>query len=655
MIVQEIGVRNYRSLKDEKISCDTLTALVGPNGAGKSCFIRALDLFYSPSPNLSRDDFYNHDISSDIEIAITFTALTERENSRFSSRVQNGILPVVRVLSLTSRNTGRYYGFVRQFPGFAGLRALSGREQINFYREFRKSDEWKDVLPVATSGAAVAEALDQWEFEHQGFLEVGRDDGQFIGFENVARGYLSDATKFIFIPAIRDAADDVREGKASPITQLMDLVVRSTLATNEEIATLKAETQKKYVELTNPGNLPALGLLAENLSGTLHQYYEETDVKLRWLPPDEFSLPLPKADVRLFEDNLDIPVSKVGHGLQRAFILSLLQHLAIARAPVAATETNAETVSEVGPTEGELNLIFGIEEPEIYQHPNRQRHFAKVLLELTKNAIPGVAARTQIIYATHSPLMVGIDRFDNIRRITRIQAEAEMPKVSRAAQTTWDEVAEIVWIANGEPLPKYTGATIRPRVVSLMTPWMNEGFFADATVLVEGEDDRAALLGAALAIGIDLESRGYAVIPCNGKTNLDRCKTIFEKLGIPTFILWDSDFHLLGKDKADAENAIKQNRTLLRLVGHQEEDWPSIIENRFACFKDCLEVTLRNEIGAEVFDALLADVQTRYAISKRKYALKNPLVISEVLKSAASDACTSKTLNDIVNAIVQLK
>jgi ABC-type branched-subunit amino acid transport system ATPase component len=146
-------------LKDSQISCDALTALVGPNGAGKSCFIRALDLFYSPSPNFNRDDFYNHDPQEDIEISISFTALTEREVARFVSRMQGNDLPVTRVLSLTSRNSGKYFGTTRQFPGLSAIRALSGREQINFYREFRKDNEFKDSLPAATSGAAIAKAL----------------------------------------------------------------------------------------------------------------------------------------------------------------------------------------------------------------------------------------------------------------------------------------------------------------------------------------------------------------------------------------------------------------------------------------------------------------------------------------------------------------
>ena len=53
-----------------------------------------------------------------------------------------------------------------------------------------------------------------------------------------------------------------------------------------------------------------------------------------------------------------------------------------------------------------------------------------------------------------------------------------------------------------------------------MTPWMSEGFFADVAVLVEGEDDRAAILGVAKSKGIDLESSGIAVIPAAEKPAL---------------------------------------------------------------------------------------------------------------------------------------
>ena len=37
------------------------------------------------------------------------------------------------------------------------------------------------------------------------------------------------------------------------------------------------------------------------------------------------------------------------------------------------------------------NLILGTEEPELYQHPSRQRHLASILWQLPNGQIPGVA------------------------------------------------------------------------------------------------------------------------------------------------------------------------------------------------------------------------------------------------------------------------
>ena len=50
-----------------------------------------------------------------------------------------------------------------------------------------------------------------------------------------------------------------------------------------------------------------------------------------------------------------------------------------------------------------------------------------------------------------------------------------------------------------------------------MTPMVNEGFFADVAVLVEGEGDRAALLEAAQAMGCSLDAQGIAVIHATAK------------------------------------------------------------------------------------------------------------------------------------------
>ena len=75
----------------------------------------------------------------------------------------------------------------------------------------------------------------------------------------------------------------------------------------------------------------------------------------------------------------------------------------------------------------------------------------------------------------------------------------------------------------------------------MMTPWMGEGFFADVVVLVEGEDDRAAILGFAKSKKCDFDGMGITVIPGSGKSSIDRPLVIFGQLGISVYVVWDGD------------------------------------------------------------------------------------------------------------------
>jgi len=650
MLIKSIRVKNFRSLFEETLYCDSLTALVGPNGAGKSSFLAALELFYSPSPSVVASDFYNNNTGDDIEIALTFADLTSVERKRFKSRMQSDELSVMRVFTLGGgKNSGKLYGFRLGNPAFDATRSLSGRDLTNSYRELR--EESKFDLPTVRSQAEALAELEKWETAHPESLILGRDDGQFFGFTNVAMGYLGDLTRFLFIPAVRDAGDDASEGRNSAITVLMDLVVRATLSKRQDIADLKRELQERYAVMTDPDSLPELGTLADRITETLQQYYSETSVKINWLPSAEIDLPAPKADLRLVEDKFSIPVTKMGHGLQRAFILSLLQHLVMANAPKEESNSPEPNADEDKP---QLNLILGIEEPELYQHPSRQRHFAQVLLNLARGKILGVAARTQIIYATHSPLMVDIERFNQVRRVTRVPGLEGEPKITATIGATWTQIAEKIWIADGSTGPKYSEETLKPRLMTLMTPWMNEGFFADSIVLVEGEDDRAVILGCASLRGYSLEQMGCSVIPCDGKMNMDRPATIFSSLGIPTYLIWDGDNHEYKADQMPARaECIKANRRLLFICGKDGVDWPSCVSENYACFDIDLEKTMREEIGRGLFDALLKEEKARCGIAKDKHALKNPTVIGAIVAKAAAQEKRSPTIESIVDAIIE--
>lgn len=662
MIVKQIHVRNLRCILHERLDSEPLTALVGPNGAGKSTFIRALELFYAPNPKVTADDFYNRDTTQAIEIAVTFGDLSPEASKRFAPYLDKRVLTVTRVISLEDgKLTAKLHGSRLQNAGFRPVRDASSKTDKNrLYKELRERAEYAD-LPAASSAEAALAALEEWEAQHAESCSWHRDQGQFFGFKEVGQGFLGDYTHLIVVPAVRDAAEESAEGKGSAITELMDLVVRSTLAASADLKKFTEDAKKRYDEvMAGEATKRQLAELETSLGRTLKTYVPTAGVKIEWVTEGAVTVALPRADVKLLEDAYPSPVDRTGHGLQRAFILAMLQHLAAVRTaagtsggagelgePAAAAEP---TAPEAGP--GVLpNLVVAIEEPELYQHPSRQRHLANVLLRLSSGAIPGVAASTQIIYATHSPLFVGIDRFDQTRLMRKVSNGDGKPRIARVTRSDMDSVAEALWVAcdkkdrAGNLIPKFTGDSLRPRLQCLMTPWMSESFFADVVVLVEGESDRAAILGAALVKGHDFESMGISVIPCGGKPSMDRPALIFKGLGIPTYLVWDGDQH--------DEEGIRPNRILQRIVGVDPVDYPGNIEPRFACFQAKLEKKLREELAPD-YDKELDNCKTEFGYMNREQADKNPRVLAEVLRRAAAREKASASLDAIVDHILEL-
>lgn len=668
MLIESIQVTNFRSILKETLFCDELTALVGANGSGKSSFLYALDLFYTLAPRIDAEDFYGGNTKEPITIAVKFRNLSDAAKRKFSRYMQSETLTVERVFTWNEgRHSVSYHGASLQNADFEAVRtANSAKDKKEAYEVLRRAN-YIDLPAWKKQDDALA-ALKLWEESHLDKCQPLRDDGQFFGFKEVGNGYLGEFTKFLFIPAVREAADDAAESKGSVLTDLMDMVVRSVLANKAEVRKLKEDTQQKYKEIMQPEKLVELQDLAGKLSTTLRTFVPNASVNLLWLPLNEIRIEMPKADVKLVEDRYPTAVHRAGHGLQRAFVLTMLQHLAMAQS-VGENKPEDASLDEAKPKVSEPetkvslpNLVLAIEEPELYQHPNRQRHMAKILLRLARGSTPGVAEKTQIMYATHSPLFVGLDRFNQIRLCRKVDNGTGKPKVTKLVGTTLDKVAEKVWQADGSKGDKYTGATMINRLHSIITPLVNEGFFADVVVLVEGEDDYAAVMGAARAMNKDIESIGVSVIPVNGKRSMDRPAIIFREFGIPVYLLWDSD-----GDKGETAGACKtcgkpldgkpdpsDNHRLLRIVGKPQEDWPEHQEKLHCCFKRDLESTLKAEIGDTLFEKLLGECQSEYAIPKRKHAIKNPAVIEKVIELAQKEGRTSATLQSIVRSILTL-
>jgi len=628
-------------LAGDELALGDLTALLGRNGAGKSAFLHALDLFYSLSRRVTVEDFYDQDTTQSIEIAVQFSGLSTRAQELFEKYVEGDSLRVEKVYRWNDGNPkATYHGATLQHRPFAPLREALGLTDRGMtakleLERLRGRSTYSD-LPAWTTKDGVTDSLREWEANHRSACERARDEGQFFGFSQVAQGFLGRFTRLLFIPAVRDATGDATEGRSSVFTELLDLVVRSEMAKKEAVRQVEEEFRRRVDEVMKPDRNPELGTLATDLTGALQRFVPTAEVRLDWLPLEPVEVPLPRADLKLVEDGYPAPVNRCGHGLQRAFVLTMLQRLAQAQHEHEEAEAGGPDLP---------SLVLVVEEPELYQHPNRQRHFAKVLARLPGGQTPGVAHQTQVLYATHSPLFVSIDRFEDVRLLRKVH-NRERPKVTVNTRANLDTVALKVWTAAGEPEPQFTADTLRPRLTAVMTPWMNEGFFAELAVLVEGEDDRAAVLGMADSMGVDLEATGVSVIPCHGKTNLDKPTAIFSSLGIPVFVVWDSDE---GRAGARPE----ENHLLLRLLGREVEDWPGGLGPTHACFSSKLEDELEAALG-EHFKGILSAAQAEYGIPKKKQALKRPEVIRYLVDHGVERGLQCELLRRTVERIQEL-
>lgn len=647
MIIESLHIKNFRSIYDENLTCENLTALIGPNGAGKSSFLKAIDFFYDPNANYTEQDFYNHNINNDIEIEITFTKLTNNEKEKFKKNCKDGKLTVKKEMRWPKgRGSQQYQLLTLENPDFSDFRDANGRADQN--KEYNKLKEGKySELPDCGTKSERLDALSEWE--EKNLVKCSLKEGSWQDLTSKSgKTLLEEYTHFIYVPAVHDASEEASESAKSVFMQIMDAVVRSTLSQKEEFIKLEQTMKEGYINIMEHEK-SSLNDLEKDINNTLGLYAPNSSVEIKWKPPI-VNLDVPKANIKLIEDGYRSPVEMCGHGIQRAFIMSMFEQLEKIQSKIDKTENDEDSLGNIP------NFIICIEEPEIYQHPNRQRYLSNIFLKLTEEQSENYGSK-QIVYTTHSPLFVDLERFERIRKLDKIVMDSTQPKITRVNFTSFDKIVKLIEMAEGKEEGTFTVTGFKARIKAIMTPWMNEGFFADKIVLVEGIGDRAAILGLSdelkSSLDEDFEGNGISVIPCMGKNSLHQPYAIFSALNIPVYCIWDSD-HGKYKNSAQQEKEIEKNHRLMSLCGHDLEDWPDKVYDNCACFKKNLNDTLKNEIDEPIYEEII-DKCCKDLEMDRKDAIKRPIVIDNLIRNAKKKGSSSQTLENIIEKILDLK
>jgi hypothetical protein len=478
---------------------------------------------------------------------------------------------------------------------------------------------------------------------------------QFLGPRNIGGGKLDKFTKFVLIPAVRNAASE--NEKKGAILQLIDVLVMRNVNKRPDVQKLNEEFEKRIKQVYSQENLQELGHLAAMITQLLAQYAPGAELDLAFgeiVPP---KIPLPPAIASLVEDNFKCPIDYTGHGLQRALIFALLQQLsATDLSPDQATVPENEGADEENQDEQIFrapDLILAIEEPELYQHPSRSRYLATFMDKLSRAPEQEDETRTQILLATHSPYFVNIENFDRVRLARKVPAEGHDPLQCQITEYSRVAAAECLAQIAGRAPSEFTAESFAARATPVMTSMVNEGFFADVAVVVEGIGDAAIIWALQELLNKNWDARGIAVIPAEGKNNIDRPVVVFSGLGVPTYFVFDGDSRHAGRKKE--ADAIRSNGVLLRLAGTDLEGFPDTQVNAtWAIFSDEMETELMS-VGDDVFFKIRDEVAEELGYDRPSTLLKNPHAASCFIKRMYALGHRIPVLEDIVENVTNLR
>jgi len=633
MKIESIKIENFRSFKDESILLDNYNCLIGPNGSGKSTVLNALNVFFRQNKdcktdmsNLNEEDFHHKNTKTPITITVTFTGLTDAAKIDLADYVRQDKL-IVSAIAEYDPTLG--YAEVKQYGNRLGIDEF--REYFRAAGDKVKVEELKglygeirgkfDNLPSASTKPAMEGALREYEAKHPEKCILIRSQDQFYG---ISRGVnrLSPHLQWVFVPASKDITEECEESKDSALGQLLSRTVRSKVNFTEKIKQLKGKAVTEY-QLILDSEQKALNEISEALKSRLESWsHPGISAQVLWKQDSETSVKVeePWAYIKLGERGFEGDLARFGLGLQRSYLLALLQELTFL------------------PDESAPTLIMGIEEPEIYQHPPQVKYLAETLIDLSeKNA--------QIIVCSHHQLFIPGDNVESIR----IVREKGSPSESKISKVKYDDLAATLEKAGQRPL-KESG--ILAKLYPTLNPTINEMFFCNILILTEGIADVAFLSTYMMLTNNYSTFRkcGCHIVPAGGKSEIIKPLAMAKVLGIPCFVIFDADTNKTNPSEIAQHK--KDNKLIQELLDcPRADEWPNanIFGNNFAIWKTELEDVVKDEFK---------DKWGKYKCQSENYygnaggLNKNPLLIAHILKTAWADKVVSSILSSLCQRIV---
>lgn len=633
MKIKNIRIENFRSFRDETINLNRYSCFVGPNGAGKSTVLAALNVFFQEKASsttditkLSDEDYFARNTDTPIRITVTFDELGATALDQLGAYARQNELVVTAEAEFDKasgvgqiRHFGQRLGMEIFRPFFNAEKAGVKAGELTLIFEGLRA-QFPD-LPTARSKEDKAEALRQFEVVNADQCVLIASEDSFYGVNST--GKLAAFVQWVYVPAVKNAGEEGLESKNTALGRLIARAVRTRTNFDVEIETLRAETLARYKELLDR-NQDSLTEISQSLQRRMESWaHPNVRLGMEWLsdPSKSVVLQQPIAGIQTGDGDFLGSLARMGHGLQRSYLLALLQELANSELPDAPM------------------LILGCEEPELYQHPPQARHLADVFSELAMG-------NNQILVTTHSPLFVSGDGFEN----TRLVRKTNTTSGSSVKALTFPKLCTRIRGALGQdPLRPIEGLVAK--IHQSLQPGISEMFFARVPILVEGLED-VSYITTELHLSdqwSEFRRLGCHLIPVNGKDKLIQPLAIAVELGLPIFVLFDADSDTVRSDHRTKHES--DNRALISLLGAGHQPFPviNVFELNHVIWTTSMTTVVKTDFGAN-YDKFVNVARKNYA--QEAGLEKNDMFIAEWLTDARNAGHLSPTLGNLCTSIL---
>lgn len=194
------------------------------------------------------------------------------------------------------------------------------------------------------------------------------------------------------------------------------------------------------------------------------------------------------------------PLTNQGSGLQRAFLWSAIEALA----DTGNYKIGKKTLANEEPR------ILLVEEPESFLHPPAVRAAREALYKIAD------LANWQVMITTHSPIFIDVSK----PHTTIVRVEKQCDSATKIFSTDKAEFDD--------------DERERLQMIRNCHPTINEFFFSDKVILVEGDTEQAVF--SELKDSLDI-----TIVNCRGKANIPMFQKILNHFGISYTVLHDLD------------------------------------------------------------------------------------------------------------------